>query len=496
MSDAPATSSVVQIPARWWGLFCLLIAGLLFAIRAIFPPTANLLAAEFFSVILALFIFGSIRYQIDKNALTYGALLVIFSTFFPLWWPQSEFRGALARQDIAAFWTLLRPHLTLSGLEKLVHADTLLFILGLTFFVAAIAQTRLLEAISFNLLRVFRGRLFPTVAAITAGVALASGILDGVSMVGLMIRVIVILMTAARLARAGLIFAVLTSVVVTTVCGMWLAYGEPPNLIMKSNLGLADTFFLVYTLPLAAVALLVVIGFVRTYLRDASIAPDEVDRLLRQEAAIGDVMGRGAKRWGLIAFAPFVVLLLWHARNHTVPLFASSFAGFACAMLGLSSAARRDACHEAVEEYKEYLFLIPLFLSITMLSAVHFFDPIQVALRQTQTSPAHLAAIQFIGSGLLSALLDNNVVADFASRAIDGLPDMLLYAAAQIAGYATGGCLTHIGSAQSVVAYAYIRRLLHPGFTPWAWIRAIWKLIAAISVCLTLAIYLMAYFAS
>jgi Na+/H+ antiporter NhaD/arsenite permease-like protein len=273
---------------------------------------------------------------------------------------------------------------------------------------------------------------------------------------------------------------------------MWLAYGEPPNLIMKSNLGLADGFFLVYTLPLAAVALLVVIGFVRMYLRDASVAPDEVDRLLRQEAAMGDAMGRGAKRWGLIAFAPFVVLLLWHAKNHAVPLFASSFAGFACAILGLSSGARREAIHEAIEEYKEYLFLIPLFLSITMLSTVHFFDPIQVALRETRTAPAHLAAIQFIGSGLLSALLDNNVVADFAARAIAGLPDMLLYATAQIAGYATGGCLTHIGSAQSVVAFAYIRRLLHPGFTPWGWICAIWKLIAAISVVFTVLLYLLA----
>ena len=147
---------------------------------------------------------------------------------------------------------------------------------------------------------------------------------------------------------------------------------------------------------------------------------------------------------------------------------------------------------EAIEEYKEYLFLIPLFLSITMLSAVHFFDPINTLLRNTQTAPAHLAAIQFIGSGLLSALLDNNVVADFASRAIDGLPDMPLYAAAQIAGYALGGCLTHIGSAQSVVAFAYIRRVLRPGFTPWDWVRAIWKPILALALCLTLALYFMA----
>ncbi len=487
--------SIVQIPARWWGLFCLMTAGLLFAARDVLPPTPNLLAAEVAAVTLSLFIFGSIRYRIDKNTLTYGALLVTVTTFIPIWWPQSEFREPFARADAAALWVLLRPHLTLSGMEKIVHADMLLFILGLTFFVATIARTRLLEAVSFNLLRIFHGRLFPTVAALSAGVALASGILDGVSMVGLMIRVMVILLTAARLGREKVIFIVMTSVVVTTICGMWLAYGEPPNLIMKSNLGLSDTFFLIYAMPLAVVALGVILGFVRGRLRGTTLSPEDVGRLSQQEAAMGNATIQRAQRWGLLAFVPFIALLFWHARNHAVPLFASSFAGFVCAVLGLSSVARREVIHEAIEEYKEYLFLIPLFLSVTMLSAVHFFDPINAALRQTTAPPSHLTVLQFVGSGLLSALLDNNVVADFASRAIHGLPDMPMYAAAQIAGYATGGCLTHIGSAQSVLAFAYIRRLIYPGFTPWDWICAIWKPIAAISLCFTAALYLMAQYA-
>ena len=60
----------------------------------------------------------------------------------------------------------------------------------------------------------------------------------------------------------------------------------------------------------------------------------------------------------------------------------------------------------------------------------------------------------------LSAILDNNVVADFASRGLHGLDiDVLqLFAMAQIAGYALGGCWTHIGCAQSVVAFAFIQR--------------------------------------
>ena len=40
-----------------------------------------LLAAEVLATILGLFLFGSFRYQIHKNALTYGMLLVIVATF-------------------------------------------------------------------------------------------------------------------------------------------------------------------------------------------------------------------------------------------------------------------------------------------------------------------------------------------------------------------------------------------------------------------------------
>ena len=89
---------------------------------------------------------------------------------------------------------------------------------------------------SFALLRRNRGEVVPTIVAITALVSFASGILDGVSMIGLTIRTLVIILFLARADREDVIYAVLVSTVITTVCGMWLAYGEPPNLIMKANL--------------------------------------------------------------------------------------------------------------------------------------------------------------------------------------------------------------------------------------------------------------------
>ena len=96
-----------------------------------------------------------------------------------------------------------------------------------------------------------------------------------------------------------------------------------------------------------------------------------------------------------------------------------------------------------------------------------------------------------MGSTLLSAILDNNVVADFASRALRNLdlPTLHLFAMAQIAGYALGGCWTHIGCAQSVVAYAFIQRDVDEHYTPMQWIRQMTPVILELLVVISILIY-------
>jgi hypothetical protein len=72
----------------------------------------------------------------------------------------------------------------------------------------------------------FRGRILPTVLVVTAVVAVASGILDGVSTIGLTIRTLVIILLLSAAPIADIRHAVMVCTAVTTVCGIWLAYGE------------------------------------------------------------------------------------------------------------------------------------------------------------------------------------------------------------------------------------------------------------------------------
>jgi Na+/H+ antiporter NhaD/arsenite permease-like protein len=582
-----------MLPGRWFLSGCALLAiGILLTGRVAAMPLW-LLASEVLATIIGLFVLGSFRYQLHKNPLTYGMLLIVVATFAGLatsgWHVEIRTRGSL-------YW--VQQHLlSFRGLDDLIHADTMLFILGLTLFVSVIAQTRLLEGIAFYLLRRSHGMILPTVLSVTAVVAFASGILDGVSMVGLTIRTLAIIMMLAAAPPAAVRYVVMVCTAVTTICGVWLAYGEPPNLIMRANLypHLGNTFFLVYCAPAAVAAYLLIAWQLRGKLAgqrvnleemdilDANAAdvrflqasrhgevltpielveahagpddlwghrvisriregeavglamihegvPQETRRLLlghfaaeeladgldrhyvldaagdyeaafQAQLAVDEVLSamarrrHHAQRIGAFALIPFAAALIVHGVYHEVPLFLASFAGFFAALPAIAGITRMRglALRDAREEYAEYFFLFPLFLSISLLTSAGFFEGMQALLEHgiATSGHAHVAFAQFLGSTFLSAILDNNVVADFASRALHGfdIKVLHLFAMAQIAGYALGGCWTHVGCAQSVVAYAFIQRDLDADFRPVQWIREMTPVIVKILLVMGALIY-------
>ena len=584
---------IVMLSGRAFVFGCVAVSiGILLAGRWIAPPVW-LLAAEVLATILALFLLGSFKYQVHKNALTYGMLLVIVATFLRL--STSEWHAAIRE---SGWWDWVKLNLlSFHGLDDVIHVDTMLFILGLTLFVSVVAQTRLLEGVTFALLRRYRGAIVPTVLSVTAFVAVTSAIFGGVSMIGLTIRTLVIILLLAAAPTSAIRYAVIACTLVTTICGTWLSYGEPPNLIMVANLYplLGNAFFAVYCAPAAIVSYLLIARQLRKRMHDQRVFLEALDvvesnaqdvRFLQatrhgevltpvefaedHAAELGEHAG-GVLKWlhdgeslglalfrenvpepirkamlghfvseeladsldqhyrlafardlegavraersvsealaslahvrrraqiiGAIAMAPFIGLLVLHVFEPGLPLFIASFAGFFCALTGIAMIPkmRALALHEAHVEYAEYYFLFPLFLSITLLTKAGFFNQIQSVIHSgiVHLGQGHMAFAQFLGCTLLSAILDNNIVADFASRGLHGLsPAVLhLFAMAQILGYALGGCWTHIGCAQSVVAFAFIHRDLDQNYTPLQWIKDITPLIVEILIALTIVIY-------
>ena len=75
------TPAVVMLSGGMFLLVCAVVAAILLWIGRSSALPVSLLAAEVFATILGLFFFGSFKYQIHKNALTYGMLLIIVATF-------------------------------------------------------------------------------------------------------------------------------------------------------------------------------------------------------------------------------------------------------------------------------------------------------------------------------------------------------------------------------------------------------------------------------
>src|SRR5262245_178186 len=97
---------IVMLSGRKFVVGCLGAAvGALMAGR-VHPLPLWLLAAEVFATILGLFLLGSFKYQVHKNALTYGMLLVIVATFCGL--ESSAWHRQIAE---AGWWAWARNHL-------------------------------------------------------------------------------------------------------------------------------------------------------------------------------------------------------------------------------------------------------------------------------------------------------------------------------------------------------------------------------------------------
>src|SRR5687767_5713837 len=77
-------SPVVMMSGRAFVITCIIVACLLVPIGRVAALPTSLLAAELFATILGLFVFGSFKYQLHKNALTYGMALVMVATFLGL----------------------------------------------------------------------------------------------------------------------------------------------------------------------------------------------------------------------------------------------------------------------------------------------------------------------------------------------------------------------------------------------------------------------------
>ena len=242
-------------------------------------------------------------------------------------------------------------------------------------------------------------------------------------------------------------------------------------------------------------------GLDRHYLHEAA---GNYEAAFMAEQTVEEVLGamaparRRAQMIGAFALVPFVV----HAdrarrqpRRAAVSGVVRRISGGAARASGRSRRCARLALREARHEYAEYYFLFPLFLSITLLTSAGFFDALQGAhpfRASTRSAMSHVAFAQFLGihgSCRPSSTTTSWPTSRHAACTASTSTCCTCFAMAQIAGYALGGCWTHIGCAQSVVAFAFIQRDVDAHYTPIQWIKEMTPVIIQILVLMAVFIY-------
>lgn len=98
-------STFVMLSSRKFMLGCGIAGTVIFILRHLTVLPTWLLATEVFATVISLFLFGSFKYQIHKNAITYGMLLVILATFSGL--PTSRWHVKIRDNG---WWAFAREH--------------------------------------------------------------------------------------------------------------------------------------------------------------------------------------------------------------------------------------------------------------------------------------------------------------------------------------------------------------------------------------------------
>jgi hypothetical protein len=154
-----------------------------------------------------------------------------------------------------------------------------------------------------------------------------------------------------------------------------------------------------------------------------------------------------------IALVPFFCLM---AGVNPTYHWLSSFARFS-RLAGDRSNPKMRAGPQARQEYAECYFLFRCSCRSAASHGGLLRGQKELLPGYRDCRNAHVAFAQFLGSTFLSAILDNNVIAGFASRAVGFRRRPYLFAMARIAGCASAAA-GRIGYAQSAVACAFIQR--------------------------------------
>jgi Na+/H+ antiporter NhaD/arsenite permease-like protein len=285
-----------------------------------------------------------------------------------------------------------------------VDFNVIFLLAGMMIIANVMAKTGVFQWIAVEAVRRTQGRPYRLLVLTSVITAVVSAFLDNVTTVVLLTPIT--FFVAQRLGTSPVPFLI-SQVLASNIGGCATLIGDPPNIIIGSQMGKDFNDFLINLGPVSAAALVVYLVMARWLFRDelraavSALEPEDIERLVAEERKITDVP---LMRISLSVMA-FTILGFLLSR----PL---GLEGATIAMTGavvLMIAARQDV-HEILNtvEWPTLFFFVGLFILVGAVVKTGIISDLAtglLALTGGRTDVAALAVLWM--SGVISAIVDN-----------------------------------------------------------------------------------------
>ena len=358
--------------------------------------------------------------------------------------------------------------------------NVIFLLLGMMVIVGVIKQTGVFDYLAIWAAKRSRGKPFRLMVMLMLITAIASPLLDNVTIIMLVAPVTLVVCERLRIAPQPYLIA---EVLASNIGGAATLIGDPPNIIIGSRAGLTFNDFLVHMAPAVVVifALFVVLTRVlfRADLRAHDVNLQQV-MALQERRAIKDT--RLLIR-ALVVLALVIVGFGLHSVLHVAPSIVALVG--AGAMLLVTDIDVTDVLPEV--EWPTLVFFMGLFVMVAGLVHTGVIDTLGTAAASAFGDNWFLAATALIfGSAILGAFIDNIPYTATMTPVVEGMvaqtPDAETGRALWWA-FALGACFggngTAIAASANVVAIGIAQRAGHPitfwKFTKYGIVVTLWS---------------------
>ena len=399
--------------------------------------------------------------KIEKHYVTLGCgLLTLIAVFgvcmkdFGAMWNTINLKSIVT----AEFWHTSGAETESGGVDW----ATILFLGGMMVMVEGMARVGFFNWLCRRIAKMVHYKTIPIFFAFMAMSFVLAMFIDSITVILFLASVTIEL---ARLLKFNPVPMILSEIFCANLGGSATMCGDPPNIIIGSNLHYAFMDFVENTGVCAFIAFIFIVAYfylvMKKELQGEGVSEEEIAKMPSPESFIKDKTGF----WiSLVIFLCAVILLITHNATH----LTVAFIGVVVAVITMITSAKHLKEVMKGVDYKTLLFFTGLFIVVGGLEQTGVLEIIADFISKVCGSNYYLmVAIIIWVSGIASAFIDNipfaaTMVPIIKELSIGSDPLLATLAWSLAMGTDVGGSATPIGASANVVGTSAAAKAGHP----------------------------------